>query len=152
MATNWTTIDSDSRLSVCDLLSTALSNYVDNIADSHGNCVWDLSCEFNGKTCSIEIKDRSFPHDKFGDIFAEDTKQIYTSKNYSFQASLVLNVFTDGVIAMANLYDKRAKHFKRWCPRTTLVEEDDHKYIQKDCLSLPQAAKFKHIDGKWRQI
>ena len=44
MATNWTTIDSDSRLSVCDLLSTALSNYVDNIADSHGNCVWDLSC------------------------------------------------------------------------------------------------------------
>ena len=84
MATNWNTIDRDSRLSVCDLLSTALSNYVDNIADSHGNCVWDLSCEFNGKTCSIEIKDRSFPHNKFGDIFAEDTKQIYTAKNYSF--------------------------------------------------------------------
>ena len=73
-------------------------------------------------------------------------------KNYSFQASLAINVFTDGVIAIANLYDKRAKHFKRWCPRTTLVEEDDHKYIQKDCLSLPQTAKFKNIDGKWRQI
>ena len=152
MATNWNIIDQDSRLSVCDLLSTALSNYVDNIADSHGNCVWDLSCEFNGKTCSIEIKDRSFPHDKFGDIFAEDTKQIYTAQNYSFQTSLAINVFTDGVIAMANLYDKRAKHFKRWCPRTTLVEEDDYNYIEKDCLSLPQAAKFKHIDGKWRQI
>lgn len=152
MATNWNTIDQDSRLSVCDLLSTALSAYVDNISDSHGNCVWDLSCEFNGKTCSIEIKDRSFPHDKFGDIFAEDTKQKYTAQNYSFQASLALNVFTDGVIAMANLYDKRAKHFKRWCPRTTLVEEDDHTYVQKDCLSLPQAVKFKHIDGTWRQI
>lgn len=84
MATNWNTIDQDSRLSVCDLLSTALSSYVDNISDSHGNCVWDLSCEFNGKTCSIEIKDRSFSHDKFGDIFAEDTKQIYTTKNYNF--------------------------------------------------------------------
>lgn len=152
MATNWNTIDRDSRLSVCDLLSTALSNYVDNMADSHGNCVWDLSCELKGKTCSIEIKDRSFPHDKFGDVFAEDTKQKYTAQNYSFQASLAINVFTDGVIAIANLYDKKAKHFKRWCPRTTLVEEDDHKYIQKDCLSLPQTVKFTHIDGKWRKI
>ena len=84
MATNWNTIDRDSRLSVCDLLSTALSNYVDSIADSHGNCVWDLSCELKGKTCSIEIKDRSFPHNKFGDIFAEDTKQKYTAQNYNF--------------------------------------------------------------------
>ena len=61
------------------MLSTTLSNYVDNITDSHGNCVWDLSCKFKGKRCSIEIKDRSFPHYKFGDIFAEDTKQKYTA-------------------------------------------------------------------------
>lgn len=152
MATNWNTIDIDSRLSVCDLLSTTLSNYVDNITNSQGNCVWDLSCNLKGKTCSIEIKDRTFPHDKFGDIFVEDNKQKYTAQNYNFQVSLAFNVYTDDVIAIANLYDKNAKHFKRWCPRTTLVEEDDHKYIQKDCLSLPQTVKFKQINGKWVRI
>ena len=78
MATNWNTIDRDSRLSVCDLLSTTLSTYVDNISDSHGNCVWDLSCELKDKTCSIEIKDRAFPADKYGDVFCEYAKQKYT--------------------------------------------------------------------------
>ena len=63
-----------------------------------------------------------------------------------------MNVFTDGVIAIANLYDKRAKHFKKYCPRTTLVEEDDHTYVLKECVSLPQSAKFKQIDGKWKKI
>ena len=29
--TDWNSIDNDSRLSVCDLLSTALSSYVDGI-------------------------------------------------------------------------------------------------------------------------
>lgn len=150
--TDWNSIDNDSRLSVCDLLSTALSSYVDGIQESHGCCVWDLSCNIKNKTCSIEIKDRAFPADKYGDVFCEYAKQKYTDQNYNFQCSLVANVFTDGVIAIANLYDKRAKHFNKYCPRTTLVEEDDHAYVLKECVSLPQSAKFKKIDGKWKKI
>ena len=130
-----------------------LSGAFDNWGRSAGNCVWDLSCtKDDGTTISIEVKDRTFDHTKFGDIFAEEAKQTYTKQNYNFDKSLAINRFKDGVIAIANLYDPAAKHFKKFCPKETWPG-GDHTYVWKNCVSLPQTVKYKKDEnGKWRRI
>ena len=40
----------------------------------------------------------------------------------------------------------------RWVDNAISKEEDDHAYVLKECVSLPQSAKFKKIDGKWKKI
>lgn len=141
--------DLPSHLSAMAVLSCSLHQF----GRSEGNCVWDLSAvSNNGNTVSIEVKDRSFPHDKYGDVFAEEAKQTYTRQNYNFDKSLAVNVFSDGYIAIADLYDKRAKHFKRRCPKQTW-SGGDHSLVIKDCLSLPQTLLFKLCeDGKFRKV
>lgn len=59
-------------------------------------------------------------------------------------------MFTDKVIALANMFDKDAKHFRRKAPVTTLVKGADHSYIWKSFCSLPQRRKYKYTseDGK----
>lgn len=69
---DWEEIDRSSRRVVECLLS---SMGVDGIGEMHGNCCVDLSCVANGKKVCLEIKDRSFSHDKYGDILVEDLKQ-----------------------------------------------------------------------------
>lgn len=138
--------DIESHIVVYSALSSAFTDW----GRSSGNCVWDLSAiNKNGETVSIEVKDRSFPHDKFGDIFAEAAKQTFTAVNYDFDKSYAINVFTDGVIAIASLYDPEAKHFKRLCPKESW---GDQKKIYKECISLPQRIKLKKENGKWTKI
>lgn len=99
----------------------------------------------NGRRIAVEVKDRSFPHDRYGDILVEDIKQECTSRRIDddqFDAALAVNVFTDGTLAVANMYDKAAKHFKKRAPATTLVKGADHAYVLKDFASLPQKYVF----------
>ena len=92
---------------------------------------------------AVEIKDRGYPHDKFGDILVEESKQVDIGSKKAFDTALAVNVFNDGVLAVANLYDKNAKHFKKRAPATTLVKGADHTFILKDFTSLPQRHVFK---------
>lgn len=66
--------------------------------------------------------------------------------------SLAVNVFNDGYVAIADLYDKNARHFTRMCPKETWPG-GDHTPVLKNCLSLPQTALFKlDDDGKFRRM
>lgn len=141
---DWEDIDRSSRAIVSCLLENTLS--ATSIGEMHGNCCIDLSCIINDKRIAIEIKDRSFPHDRFGDILVEGIKQECTSRridNNQFDTALAVNVFNDKTLAIANMYDKAAKHFKRYAPATTLVKGADHSYVLKDFTSLPQKYLFK---------
>ena len=75
---DWEEIDRSSRTIVSCLLETTLS--ATSIGEMHGNCCIDLSCIINDKRIAIEIKDRSFPHDRYNDILVEDIKQECTSR------------------------------------------------------------------------
>lgn len=54
------------------------------------------------------MKDRTFESTKYGDVFAEDIKQECIANNWHFDTALAVNVFTDNVIAVANMFDKGA--------------------------------------------
>lgn len=138
---DWDQIDKSSRCLLSCFLETKLS--ATSIGESHGNVCWDLSCCIRGKKVAVEIKDRGYPHDRFGDILVEESKQVDIGSKKAFDTALAVNVFNDRVLAVANLYDKDAKHFKKKAPATTLVKGADHTSIWKDFTSLPQRYKFK---------
>lgn len=112
------------------------------ISESHGNVCWDLSCVINNKRVAVEVKDRGYDHDRFGDILVEDSKQECISKK-DFDSAIAVNVFKDKVICLANLFDKAATHSKKKAPTTTLVKGALHDYIWKEFTHLPQRLKFK---------
>ena len=68
---DWEEVDRSSRTVVSAFLSAAGAT---GISESHGNCCWDLSCCLKGKPTSVEIKDRTFAHDKYGDVMIETVK------------------------------------------------------------------------------
>lgn len=135
---DWENIDLNSR--------TLLSAWLDwagcqGISFTHGNCCVDLSCYApSGKRLAVEVKDRTFAHDKYGDVFAEAIKQECSERretNGEYDCCIAVNAFTDNVIALANIHHPEAKKFWRWCPETTLVKGASHEYVRKLCLSLP---------------
>lgn len=147
---DWIDIDRSSRTIVSCLLSAI---GCEEIGEMVGNCCVDLSCVAKGKTIAVEIKDRTFSSTKFGDILVEDIKQSCTTRRIGkgqFQTALAVNLYTDNVIAIANMFDKDAKHFQKYAPCTTLVKGADHSYVKKDFCSLPQRKKYKYEekDGK----
>lgn len=56
---------------------------------------------------------------------------------------LAVNVFTDDVIAVANINDKAAKRKLLNCPHTSRVKGASQEYHIKECVTLPQRAKVK---------
>lgn len=139
-AQDWEEVDRSSREILSCFLETKLS--AENIGESHGNVCWDLSCVVNGKRVAVEVKDRGYDHDRFGDILVEDSKQECISKK-DFDAALAVNVFKDGVLCAASLFDGRARHFRKKAPVTTLVKGALHDYIWKEFTSLPQRLKVR---------
>ena len=118
----------------------------DKIEDSRGNCSYDLKVQLKGKTILVEVKDRTFPHDRYGDVFAEGIKKDCNNRriaNGEADRCWVVNVFTDCVFCIADINDKRAKVSKKWCPETTLVDDASRELVQKTTLSLPQTIKVK---------
>ena len=67
----WQDVDARSRGIVSCLLCDLDAS---RIGESSGCCCWDLSCLLKGKPTSVEIKERSIPHNRFGDIMVEDIK------------------------------------------------------------------------------
>ena len=96
----------------------------------------------NDKRVAVEIKDRGYNHDRYGDILVEDSKQECISKK-DFDSAIAVNVFKDKVLCLANLFDKDATHSKMKAPTTTLVKGALHNYIWKEFTHLPQRLKFK---------
>ena len=68
----WRNIDKKSRTLVRKLLRSIGAT---TILDSCGNCSYDLKCSIKGKVILVEIKDRNFPHDRYGDVFCEEDKK-----------------------------------------------------------------------------
>lgn len=68
----WRNIDKKSRVLVRKLLRTIGAT---TILESCGNCSYDLKCNIKGKVVLVEIKDRNFPHDRYGDVFCEEDKK-----------------------------------------------------------------------------
>ena len=99
----------------------------DNVEDSHGKCSYDLKVQLKGKTILVEVKDRTFPHDRYGDVFAEGIKK--TCNNRRIANGEADNVFTNDVFCIADINDKKAKVSKKWCPETTLVDDASHELV-----------------------
>ena len=68
----WRDIDKKSRTLVIKLLR---SIGAETILDSCGNCSYDLKCKIKGRIVLVEIKDRNFPHSRYGDVFCEEDKK-----------------------------------------------------------------------------
>ena len=127
--TRWNDIDKSSRELVKAFFRAVKA---DNIEDSHGNCSYDLKVQLKGKTILVEVKDRTFPHDRYGDVFAEGIKKTCNNRriaNGEADKCWVINVFTDNVFCIADINDKRAKVSKKWCPETTLVDDASHELM-----------------------
>ena len=125
----WNDIDNSSRELVKAFFRAVNA---DNIEDSRGNCSYDLKVRLRGKTILVEVKDRTFPHDRYGDVFAEGIKKDCNNRriaNGEADRCWVINVFTDGVFCIADINDKRAKASKKWCPETTLVDDASHELV-----------------------
>ena len=139
----WNDIDKSSRQLVKAFFRAVNA---DNVEDSHGNCSYDLKVQLKGKTIIVEVKYRTFPHDRYGDVFAEGIKKDCNNRRIAkgeADKCWVVNVFTDNVFCIADINDKRAKVSKKWCPETTLIDDASHELVQKTTLSLPQTAKIK---------
>ena len=68
----WRNIDRKSRTLVRKLLRLIGAT---TIYDSCGNCSYDLKCIIKGRIVLVEIKDRNFPHNRYGDVFCEEDKK-----------------------------------------------------------------------------
>lgn len=112
---DWEQVDLTSR----DLVKALFKRLgASDIRDTHGECSYDIWLQLRGKKLGIEVKDRTFAHTKYGDVFAEEIKldcNLARKSKREFDKILCINVYTDGVLAIANMEDKRAKKFKKWC-------------------------------------
>ena len=105
----WNEIDKSSRELFILYLKAIKAT---DIEESRGNCSYDIKAKVNGKVILWEIKDRSFSHDRFGDVFAEGIKRDCNNRRIAkgeADACCIVNVFADGVICLANVNDRRAK-------------------------------------------
>ena len=70
---DWKMVDFKSR----DLITQWLKTLnVKSIQETTGNCCIDLIFNTDKHIVGVEIKDRTFASDKFGDVFAEEYKLI----------------------------------------------------------------------------
>ena len=141
----WNDIDRSSRQLFILYLKAIKAT---DIEESHGNCSYDIKAKVKGKVILWEIKDRSFAHDRFGDVCAEGIKRDCNNRRIAkgeADACCIANVFTDNVICLANVNDKRAKVQKKWCNYTTLIDDQSHDKVEKTVLSLPQTIKIKFM-------
>ena len=141
----WNEIDKSSRQLFILYLKAIKAT---DIEESHGNCSYDIKAKVKGKVILWEIKDRSFAHDRFGDVFAEGIKRDCNNRRIAkgeADACCIVNVFTDNVMCFANVNDKRAKVQKKWCNYTTLIDDQSHDKVEKNVLSLPQTIKIKFM-------
>ena len=141
----WNEIDKSSRQLFILYLKAIKAT---DIEESHGNCSYDIKAKVKGKVILWEIKDRSFAHDRFEDVFAEGIKRDCNNRRIAkgeADACCIVNVFTDNVICLANVNDKRAKVQKKWCNYTTLIDDQSHDKVEKNVLSLPQTIKIKFM-------
>ena len=141
----WNEIDKSSRQLFILYLKAIKAT---DIEESHGNCSYDIKAKVKGKVILWEIKDRSFAHDRFGDVFAEGIKRDCNNRRIAkgeADACCIVNVFTDNVMCFANVNDNRAKVQKKWCNYTTLIDDQSHDKVEKNVLSLPQTIKIKFM-------
>lgn len=147
---DWLDVDMSSRQIINQLLKSM--SVTQSVDDTYGLCSYDLLwVKKTGKRVAIEIKDRSFPSTRYGDIFGETIKETCNQRrldNKEFDQVLICNVYTDNIIAFADLYDPKAKHFQKYCPTTSLVKGGSKEYIYKDCVSLPQTVKIRFTKNK----
>lgn len=102
---DWEQVDYSSRSIVSCLLSSLGAT---DIGTSSGCCCWDLSCLLKGAPTSIEVKDRSVPHDRYGDIMVEQVKVDATMSKQKFSQRLAVNVHTDNMLCLARIDDPDA--------------------------------------------
>ena len=140
----WRDIDKKSRTLVKKLLRSIGAT---TILDSCGNCSYDLKCNIKGRIVLVEIKDRNFPHSRYGDVFCEEDKKTCNNRrimNGEAQSCIIVNVFTDKFICIANVNDKNGVVKTMYCPITTLCDDRSKDMVAKKILSLPQTMKFKY--------
>ena len=140
----WINVDRKSRELVIKLLRSIGAT---TIFESQVNCSYDLKCKIKGRIVLVEIKDRNFPHSRYGDVFCEEDKKICNNRrimNGEAQSCIIVNVFTDKFICIANVNDKNGVVKTMFCPITTLCDDRSKDMIQKKILSLPQTMKFKY--------
>ena len=73
----WANLDKKSRTLVRQSLRSIGAT---TIYDSCGNCSYDLKCIIKGKVILVEIKDRNFPHSRYGDVFCEEDKKTFNNR------------------------------------------------------------------------
>lgn len=99
---DWESLDADSRSLAEDLFSFLGFE----VEQTKGNCYVDLILRKDGKTYGLELKDRSFEHNRYGDVFCEQIKRdcaIRDIESGKFSGVLVANVFTDSTICFSDI-------------------------------------------------
>ena len=147
---DWEEVDRSSRTLIKKFLEAIGAT---EIQDSVGNCSYDIKCKIKGVGVGIEVKDRTFAHDRFNDVFAEGIKKECNNRriaNGEFQKCWIVNVFTDSTFAIADANDPNGREYIKSCPMTSLVKGGSKAFIAKKCLSLPQKKIFSFWaeDGK----
>ena len=141
------TIDKDSKQLVINFLSSiGLSSYDFDEVDQYKYV--DLSCTISDKRVAIEVKEREYTSNTFGDILIEKQKVDKANKDENFDTVLAINIYKDNVLAISNIKNGKSKWLK--CPATSCFNRRD--YVWKECWLMPQTKKYQIKNGKFVKI
>ena len=140
-------IDKESKELVINFLSSiGLSSYDFDEVDQYHYV--DLSCTISDKRVAIEVKEREYKSNTFGDILIEKQKVDKANKDKNFDTVLAINIYKDNVLAISNIKNGKSKWLK--CPETSCFNRRE--YVWKECWLMPQSKKYQIKNGKFVKI
>lgn len=93
-------------------------------------CRWDLEGEYNGELYCFELKNRTFPSFKFGDVFLSKNKYDYLKK---LPYKVVLATFYTDKFVLIDIKSRSPQEItEQICRRQTVF--NDHRMIQKEVV------------------
>ena len=142
------TIDKDSKQLVMDFFKNNLSVECYDFDEVDQYKYVDLSCTISNKRVAIEVKEREYTSNTFGDIMIEKQKVDKANKDENFDSVLAINIYKDNVLAISNIKNGKSKWLK--CPETSCFNRRE--YVWKECWLMPQTKKYQIKNNKFVKI
>lgn len=102
----------------------------------------DIIAKKGAHQYGFEVKERSFPSDKYGDVMCEVSKYDRAKQAIDggfLRAVYLVSVFSDNSLAISNIMHGRPE--KHECPHHTIL--DGHEVIEKQTLHIPQERRYE---------
>ena len=138
------TIDKESKQLVIDYFKNNISVDCYDFDEVDQYHYVDLSCEISGKRVAIEVKEREYTSNTFGDILIEKQKVDKANKDENFDSVLAINIYKDNVLAISNIKNGKSKWLK--CPVTSCFNRRE--YVWKECWIMPQSHKIRILENE----